>query len=712
MFFALLIGLITTSNAQSTDDKTSCWAGSNCTSGDFIISKIYLSDAIGNPLTSTFCSSPGTVVDVYLAIEFTNNTSSDRNGIFLSGTISSNSTTRNIAYCFNEILPKKRAKVVVAPDKFEWTCGKTITLENGFTGWNSASGPVCIEGCSGTTKSKCRSYPSQVIQSPLVADYSFAGSCPNGAAYQTLSFTNSTTGGTTPYTYKWEYSTTNDANSVWSQFSTLANPTWSPNNATSYYIRLTVSDKDGQQTDSEVKSGVNAEPCCTTPVVGNQTPAAFCSPGSVTLSASDFTGTNTIPTGTTYSWSAPSAPGITGLASGSNASSFSTGTLTNTTSSTINVVYTVTPKSGACTGNSFTITVSVKPTPNAPTVTAGPFCSIEGKTISDLPQGSGAYKYYIAQTGGSPLAGATLIPVGTNTYYVSTTSNDCESSRSSVSVTVTQTPDNPTASITTLPTCENANGTVTVSAPLGSEYEYSNNNGDYQDGTTFTVAAGASYSIKVRRKESQCVSTGAASGTMDDQPSETPAPKVEIISNVSCASSTGILKIVIASSGEDYNNSIYEFSDNGTTYTDNPEFSFTAGAGYNLYVRKISDPTCVASITCQGEANRGSNVRTSNQQKTYDVAINLNPVTKVTAAPNPFNDRIRFTLKSDVSGQGTLELYNTLGQKVKTVFQGQVKAGQVQTIEYVVPSAQRTNLIYLFRVGDQTTTGKLVGLKQ
>ncbi|MBB1285440.1 T9SS type A sorting domain-containing protein, partial [Flavisolibacter sp. BT320] len=102
------------------------------------------------------------------------------------------------------------------------------------------------------------------------------------------------------------------------------------------------------------------------------------------------------------------------------------------------------------------------------------------------------------------------------------------------------------------------------------------------------------------------------------------------------------------------------------------------------------------------------------QARVTDQEVVLRRVQKanVSAAPNPFNDRIRFTLKSDVSGQGTLELYNTLGQKVKTVFQGQVNAGQVQTIEYAVPSAQRTNLIYLFRVGDQTTTGKLVGLKQ
>jgi hypothetical protein len=52
-----------------------------------------------------------------------------------------------------------------------------------------------------------------------------------------------------------------------------------------------------------------------------------------------------------------------------------------------------------------------------------------------------------------------------------------------------------------------------------------------------------------------------------------------------------------------------------------------------------------------------------------------------------------------------------LGQKVKTVFEGQVQKGQRQTIEYSVPSSQRSNLIYLFRVGNERTSGKLIRLK-
>jgi hypothetical protein len=83
----------------------------------------------------------------------------------------------------------------------------------------------------------------------------------------------------------------------------------------------------------------------------------------------------------------------------------------------------------------------------------------------------------------------------------------------------------------------------------------------------------------------------------------------------------------------------------------------------------------------------------------------------VIAAPNPFNDRIRFSIKSPMSGKGSLDLYNMLGQKVRTVYQGNFEKGMVQYFEYNVPLSQRSNLIYLFTIGSQKVSGKLINLK-
>ena len=84
---------------------------------------------------------------------------------------------------------------------------------------------------------------------------------------------------------------------------------------------------------------------------------------------------------------------------------------------------------------------------------------------------------------------------------------------------------------------------------------------------------------------------------------------------------------------------------------------------------------------------------------------------RVTAAPNPFNDRVRFVIQPEASGQGALELYNFLGQKVRTLYEGSLEKGRAMTIEYSVPRAQRSNLIYVFRIGHQRVSGKLISLQ-
>jgi hypothetical protein len=83
----------------------------------------------------------------------------------------------------------------------------------------------------------------------------------------------------------------------------------------------------------------------------------------------------------------------------------------------------------------------------------------------------------------------------------------------------------------------------------------------------------------------------------------------------------------------------------------------------------------------------------------------------VHAAPNPYNDKVRFVIESPVSGQASLEVYNLLGQRLETVYQGYIMAGRGQTVEYNVPLTNRTTLIYLLKVGDQQVTGKLLNRK-
>ena len=84
----------------------------------------------------------------------------------------------------------------------------------------------------------------------------------------------------------------------------------------------------------------------------------------------------------------------------------------------------------------------------------------------------------------------------------------------------------------------------------------------------------------------------------------------------------------------------------------------------------------------------------------------------VNAYPNPFTDRVRFVVRSKVSGQGSLEIYNMLGQKIETVYNGNIVAERSQTVEYRTSTKLNGGLIYIFRVGDKQATGKLLKIEQ
>ena len=79
----------------------------------------------------------------------------------------------------------------------------------------------------------------------------------------------------------------------------------------------------------------------------------------------------------------------------------------------------------------------------------------------------------------------------------------------------------------------------------------------------------------------------------------------------------------------------------------------------------------------------------------------------VQAIPNPFNDRVKFVVTSPQSGYGTLEVMNMLGQKVKTVYQGQIKAGG-QSFDMSLPAGRVQTLLYVLKINGTQVTGKLV----
>ena len=245
---------------------------------------------------------------------------------------------------------------------------------------------------------------------------------------------------------------------------TLTNTTNAPIN-----VVYTVTPTSGSCAGSSFTVTVPVNP---KPAINNITLATICSGG--TFTTTPVNGIDGIvPAGTTYSWAAPAVAGITGAVAGTNAASIS-GTLTNTTNSNINVVYSVIPTSGGCSGASFSVTVTVYP---LPTVTAPPdktYCM--GETTLAIPLVGVPSGVVFDISGGATIGltnktGVTQIPsyaatTGSATITITPRANGCTGTPVTFNVAVNPRPNiHLSASARTICSGESTNITISSATP-------------------------------------------------------------------------------------------------------------------------------------------------------------------------------------------------------------------------------------------------------
>jgi hypothetical protein len=177
------------------------------------------------------------------------------------------------------------------------------------------------------------------------------------------------------YSYQWQESdgtgsvpwTWNDMTDATATSPLLALP--SPSHGVKYYRRVVRSSCGDMHTDS-VKITVKQTPAI------NDSTVTICSGATFNVTPADGQNGNTVPLDTKYTWSAPSGINISGQTSGSNSDDIIQ-TLTNTSSNSENIEYTVTATANGC-SETFKITVTVNPqsglTLTSPT-TIGAVCS-------------------------------------------------------------------------------------------------------------------------------------------------------------------------------------------------------------------------------------------------------------------------------------------------------------------------------------------------
>jgi hypothetical protein len=106
-------------------------------------------------------------------------------------------------------------------------------------------------------------------------------------------------------------------------------------------------------------------------------------------------------------------------------------------------------------------------------------------------------------------------------------------------LTIDPLPAAPVASITQ-PSCTTSTGSLTITSPTGTGFQYSINSGPWQSGTNFSGLTSGTYSITAKNANG-CISA-ASIVTIDPQPA-TPGAPVLAVTQPSCTTNTGVITI-------------------------------------------------------------------------------------------------------------------------------------------------------------------------
>ena len=308
----------------------------------------------------------------------------------------------------------------------------------------------------------------------------------------------------------------------------------------------------------------------------------------------------------------------------------------------------------------------------------------------------------------------TANPSSTTTYTVTktNTSSGCYDT-DEVTVTVNNTVVTANAGDDFTKTCIlNASGKqIGVASEEGFTYSWSPNDATLSSVSASNPTANPSstttYTVTKTNTTTGCSDTDEVTVTVNTNAPD--APTFCVVQPSLCGPATGSVTIK-SPLGADYQYSI----DNGSTWQSNALFSnVAAGSVTGIKVKKLSSGCISTAANCDASncSQSADRLATTTPTESTTQALTAEGQTTIKAFPNPFSDNVKFVVNASEGGNGSLEVFNMLGQKIKTVFQGRIHFG-ANTFQVNLPSMKYAQLIYVLRVGDKKVTGKLLQLNR
>jgi|GEM_PF-1938349 len=304
---------------------------------------------------------------------------------------------------------------------------------------------------------------------------------------------------------------------------------------------------------------------------------------------------------------------------------------------------------GGCTSTTPLVVIDPNPTPAvATTDVTQPTCfTAVGRIDVTAPTGSG-FSYSIDGTNFQNGTGFINLAAGNYTITV----RNIQGCTSTASVTINNQPATPAAPVVSSvqPNCATGTGTISVTSPLGTEYQYSIDGSNYQDSADFSGLQPGTYMISVMT-DSGCKSADT-SITLTE-----PAANIAVSVSQGCEGTFGSNYMVQVSATGDVDDTTATFN-----WTNEAGQSVSTGADFNVtqYIRDNAIEASAFPLTFMVMVTTPGGC-VGMQAVTIDGAF-----CDIPKGISPNNDGMNDSF--DVSGMGVkkLSIYNRYGQEIYT----------------------------------------------